>query len=226
MGRRRRISTHALREEGDGGAGHAKGKPHLISTHALREEGDLREPEMAEKGFLFLPTPSARRATVFRTDGRRSRRYFYPRPPRGGRLEETESYYWVTHFYPRPPRGGRRRQRNILPSWTQFLPTPSARRATHYVRKRGTIKAAFLPTPSARRATVSGSKSHGAPQDFYPRPPRGGRLDTPLQAPVNIIFLPTPSARRATSNTTTNTRRHEISTHALREEGDSKCAGK
>ena len=35
------ISTHALREEGDG-AGHAKGKPHLISTHALREEGDSK----------------------------------------------------------------------------------------------------------------------------------------------------------------------------------------
>ena len=34
------ISTHALREEGDGVHAHPQDRPHLISTHALREEGD------------------------------------------------------------------------------------------------------------------------------------------------------------------------------------------
>ena len=55
------ISIHALREEGDllhKTAGHLT----IISIHALREEGDL--------------PPRARMTTS---------RYFYPRPPRGGR---------------------------------------------------------------------------------------------------------------------------------------------
>ena len=56
------ISIHALREEGDLGAGGPLLRM-VISIHALREEGDGR--------FTGLT---------------RSRRNFYPRPPRGGRL--------------------------------------------------------------------------------------------------------------------------------------------
>ena len=56
------ISIHALREEGDDEAGEGA-KGFGISIHALREEGDLQ----------CLVTWS-------------SHRYFYPRPPRGGRL--------------------------------------------------------------------------------------------------------------------------------------------
>ena len=37
-------------------------------------------------------------------------------------------------------------------------------------------------------------------------------------------FLPTPSARRATATATYTNKDEGISTHALREEGDSKCA--
>ena len=56
------ISTHALREEGDSKRRtltHSFG----ISTHALREEGDALTPEDPEYQDIFLPTPSARRAT-------------------------------------------------------------------------------------------------------------------------------------------------------------------
>ena len=35
-----------------------------ISTHALREEGDLRSDNADGPPLVFLPTPSARRATV------------------------------------------------------------------------------------------------------------------------------------------------------------------
>ena len=35
--------------------------------------------------------------------------------------------------------------------------------------------------------------------DFYPRPPRGGRLTYALIGSALISFLSTPSARRATS---------------------------
>ena len=34
-----------------------------ISTHALREEGDVVQALLIEAGIEFLPTPSARRAT-------------------------------------------------------------------------------------------------------------------------------------------------------------------
>ena len=80
-------------------------------------------------------------------------------------------------------------------------------------------------------------------QNFYPRPPRGGRqkficgkdyataisihalreegdlvcLTWPLYA---LLFLSTPSARRATSAEAAANRAWQISIHALREEGD------
>ena len=102
----KRISIHALREEGDA-KHYPKRHDHGISIHALREEGD---------GSDNLPKlPDS---------------HFYPRPPRGGRLED--SWHWVLqraisihalreegdltttpelcrslNFYPRPPRGGR-----------------------------------------------------------------------------------------------------------------------
>ena len=79
----------------------------------------------------------------------------------------------------------------------RFLSTPSARRATstpskqsrepeisiHALREEGDDiiqdyvleGKKFLSTPSARRATTPDINSIGAQQDFYPRPPRGGR---------------------------------------------------
>ena len=147
---------------------------HRISIHALREEGD--------RGRLR---------------GCCGGSYFYPRPPRGGRLagfgvvlgglgisihalrEEGDSFpsppLWGTwDFYPRPPRGGRPLS---IPAWA----------ARCY---------------------------------FYPRPPRGGRR-VPLLAPVlESLFLSTPSARRATASAAAPARRLAISIHALREEGD------
>ena len=79
--------------------------------------------------------------------------------------------------------------------------------------------------------------------DFYPRPPRGGRLTYKTAAFVWVKFLSTPSARRATAKgaknekpsgnfyprpprggrrpgDVTNSIKSRISIHALREEGD------
>ena len=77
------ISIHALREEGDGRQ-HVHSDVLSISIHALREEGDSVGPSTS---------PSAT--------------YFYPRPPRGGRLEMGCGKTLTANFYPRPPRGGR-----------------------------------------------------------------------------------------------------------------------
>ena len=78
-----------------------------ISIHALREEGDTNGLVAFANGYIFLSTPSARRATMphphltrdeaisihaLREEGDKNCRYcihdesnFYPRSPRGGR---------------------------------------------------------------------------------------------------------------------------------------------
>ena len=58
-----------------------------ISIHALREEGDLGTVDDADFLKVFLSTPSARRATVWKTHHGKRRKNFYPRPPRGGRRQ-------------------------------------------------------------------------------------------------------------------------------------------
>ena len=168
-----------------------------ISIHALREEGDRR----------------------FRPQRTRSA-YFYPRPPRGGRQKEHgffHRYFSISihalreegdprvdgaerhrrYFYPRPPRGGRRAPHGDPTAPQKFLSTPSARRATdqdgrivgidkisiHALREEGDCPA----------ITVSATLPY-----FYPRPPRGGRLDSSSNVYGWV----------------------DISIHALREEGD------
>ena len=80
----REISIHALREEGDC-------RPHLRPAGGIyfypRPPRGGRLPYLClfVKSFLFLSTPSARRATWFSRFLRTRQRYFYPRPPRGGR---------------------------------------------------------------------------------------------------------------------------------------------
>ena len=56
--------------------------------------------------------------------------------------------------------------------------------------------------------------------DFYPRPPRGGRLQCVIDFVKFFKFLSTPSARRATLSTVLLSYQFLISIHALREEGD------
>ena len=80
----------------------------VISIHALREEGDL---------------PSVR--------GRPAWRYFYPRPPRGGRLRCSVSTVFLPIISIHALREeGDGRQLDDAGQLVQFLSTPSARRAT------------------------------------------------------------------------------------------------
>ena len=77
----------------------------------------------------------------------------------------------------------------------------------------------FLSTPSARRATSRWSASWSRAQNFYPRPPRGGRRRwRSLSAPKGYFYPRPPRGGRPDFW-------HpvfpcEISIHALREEGD------
>ena len=125
--------------------------------------------------MLFLSTPSARRATRAFLSTVPGLRYFYPRPPRGGRLS-----------------GG-----GVAAIRSLFLSTPSARRATCSAHG-CPLASEFLSTPSARRATASVRGFEPSLYNFYPRPPRGGRLFIKGSHAAGSVFLSTPSARRAT----------------------------
>ena len=203
---------------------------------------DLRD---AVNGFVFLSTPSARRATQPSRSQTQRTSYFYPRPPRGGRRARLRARACMSiYFYPRPPRGGRQQQKQRRLKSEQFLSTPSARRATS-----GMIysprSSKFLSTPSARRATAATISEITPTTDFYPRPPRGGRRDQlfTLDGVFNISihalreegdpslitlhqafpdFYPRPprGGRHETKLATAQAK--VISIHALREEGDSK----
>ena len=150
-----------------------------ISIPALREEGDPQN--------LFC--------VVVKPD-------FYPRPPRGGRhVHVVVRHRVVWDFYPRPPRGGRLFDDAGVVEGSEFLSPPSARRATFHIqilcgglfisipalREEGDrlragqlrLAAQFLSPPSARRATALSSSTRCTSTNFYPRPPRGGRLIEP-----------------------------------------------
>ena len=169
------ISIHALREEGDSGECNS-GASRRISIHALREEGDTKAEEAAE-----------------------AKEYFYPRPPRGGRLRKPgRTGHSQKNFYPRPPRGGRPQTWANRPFSKKFLSTPSARRATR------------------RRCRETTDQRY-----FYPRPPRGGRPEKAwrikqYRQEISIHAL----REEGDTLAATLARTYKISIHALREEGD------
>ena len=146
----------------------------------------------------FLSTPSARRATSGRCPRLRQDRYFYPRPPRGGRHASRRHRQHRANFYPRPPRGGRQGGVDGL-SNGRLISIHALREEGDHVAQPGQLaNLLFLSTPSARRATSRWRLPAPRSWYFYPRPPRGGRLPH------------TDGSRDASM----------ISIHALREEGD------
>ena len=192
-----------------------------ISIHALREEGDHQTVQPDVGAIQFLSTPSARRATLVI-------KVFAPRTDISihALREEGDLFSIVLDLVS-----------------DRFLSTPSARRATALSSVIGTPINVFLSTPSARRATAGFNFAFSCTSYFYPRPPRGGRRHRPELRFVLALFLSTPSARRATARQwagaavrcyfyprpprggrppaeSERQRRHNISIHALREEGD------
>ena len=150
------------------------GECNFISIHALREEGD-QDTETGE---------------IYKGD-------FYPRPPRGGRRDSETNGSKTIKFLSTP--SARRATKiwgmgNIIiaisihalreegdsacpalvGSAQEFLSTPSARRATkprRRERSRQNISIHALREEGDRHTPNS---EHGL-DDFYPRPPRGGR---------------------------------------------------
>ena len=194
----------------------------LISTHALREEGD-RAP------FILFAC----------------HRDFYPRPPRGGRHGQADGLQpgakISTHalreegdirasvasissvdFYPRPPRGGRPFDR---PGRAHL-----AIISTHALREEGDLSDDDLKLQIVEISTHALREEGDAVQsicwrrrkDFYPRPPRGGRPPFPTRLTISTDFYPRPPRGGRQERAALRIYRQRISTHALREEGDSR----
>ena len=191
------ISIHALREEGDfsehppfstithfyprpprGGrpfhrSGHRRSAKFLPTPSARRATLCLLFLFVL---FVFLPTPSARRATSALWAMTSSHRYFYPRPPRGGR----------------PGTAGRWPHRQRI--------------STHALREEGDQFGPgsfnYTINISTHALREEGDQTVGGliydQHNFYPRPPRGGRPGKGHRFRAIMKFLPTPSARRAT----------------------------
>ena len=84
----------------------------FLSTPSARRA--TSETPAGMTASIFLSTPSARRATGIQLLLRRNHKYFYPRPPRGGRHARRGRAMAQDNFYPRPPRGGRPRESYTL----------------------------------------------------------------------------------------------------------------
>ena len=118
-----------------------------ISIHALREEGDSVACSHLMITPEFLSTPSARRATKANSKAYDNDKIsIHALREEGDRLKY-QTVRFERYFYPRPPRGGRQRAINQLVKLSIFLSTPSARRATKNCRCPRCRRSYFYPRP-------------------------------------------------------------------------------
>ena len=192
----------------------------------------------------FLSTPSARRATVPASSSLIAYTYFYPRPPRGGRLARSRASLapCIISIHALREEGDS--------VWDVLMPYITI--SIHALREEGDCR--LQRHADDLQISIHALREEGDgldhcddrhPRNFYPRPPRGGRPYLGNCLAEFTKFLSTPSARRAT-HTAAGTASHRrnfyprpprggrhlrhpradgalrISIHALREEGDSK----
>ena len=217
-----------------------------ISIHALREEGDTYRLVRLAKFDEFLSTPSARRATTaVRCPLPRFSISIHALREEGDAPLPWSNSSWI-NFYPRPPRGGRRKGHVLQADRVIFLSTPSARRATrsvfaesikctsisiHALREEGDAGAAAFGRCRTRisihalreEGDQGGASTPSGAQDFYPRPPRGGRPVAVSRQLLTEHFYPRPPRGGRLADVVKQRVDFLISIHALREEGDVQC---
>ena len=192
----------------------------------------------------FLSTPSARRATDSFSFDRDAERFLSTPSARRATPRTWSRSSSGLHFYPRPPRGGRQAPFGFQDLVGRFLSTPSARRATvhnscnggilgisiHALREEGDIKE-FENIPDIDIISIHALREEGDTRhlaadtedgNFYPRPPRGGRLWADRRDRQWQYFYPRPPRGGRLCFSTAIGHDFAISIHALREEGDSK----
>ena len=100
--------------------------------------------------------------------------HFYPRSPRGERLEcAIIGFCFLNNFYPRSPRGERRKLSYALYGREEFLSTLPARGATQISRERGQVENHFYPR-SPRGERHAGLDFVGCEIDISIHAPREG----------------------------------------------------
>ena len=129
------------------------GRSYQISIHALREEGDSLPLSSGNSNSKFLSTPSARRATSSAGIAARSAAFLSTPSARRATLSHHPPASHIMYFYPRPPRGGRRE--GLCPRFDDQNISIHALREEGDSRTSPIVSAVseFLSTPSARRAT-------------------------------------------------------------------------
>ena len=190
-----------------------------ISIHALREEGDDISRSDARKIIQFLSTPSARRATsspllkdssILFLSTPSARRATHP-----CRMQPTT----VTHFYPRPPRGGRLSEEEQKQADEKI--------SIHALREEGDVFGRVRP--HHQRISIHALREEGDAvilvkrhfrDNFYPRPPRGGRPMISFTPSPTTDFYPRPPRGGRRQQLPGTQKAKAISIHALREEGD------
>ena len=147
-----KISIHALREEGDQhrAGGHRPVREFLSTPSARRATVD---GPISVQLVEFLSTPSARRAT--QRGSRRSSRHeisIHALREEGDWISQNED--WLQeYFYPRPPRGGRP-SNSPDASTIEYISIHALREeGDTKTTLRTNPRSEFLSTPSARRAT-------------------------------------------------------------------------
>ena len=171
-----RISIHALREEGDGAMLWALASAtRFLSTPSARR---ATSPAAASASMTrsFLSTPSARRATRVESFQLDSIAISIHALREEGDICHEATVRTSSAFLSTPSARRATRQHPDTSFRMLFLSTPSARRATAGARCLSCPDDRFLSTPSARRTTFFWGRDALTITNFYPRPPRGGRL--------------------------------------------------
>ena len=146
-----------------------------ISIHALREEGDFCPCISATLVLLFLSTPSARRATEAQDYPTATDCISIHALREEGDPTSPSRASMPDYFYPRPPRGGRQERCSTRSPDQKFLSTPSARRATSYSPSLLLWNVISIHALREEGDQIIVKISREQINNFYPRPPRGGR---------------------------------------------------
>ena len=122
----------------------------------------------------FLSTPSARRATKTPKQEKSTKVIsIHALREEGDQAPQTRKEQ-AKYFYPRPPRGGRQQLKDKETSMSKFLSTPSARRATKTPKQEKSTKVISIHALREEGDQAPQTRKEQA-KYFYPRPPRGGR---------------------------------------------------
>ena len=197
VGKRRFLSTSSARRTTRAARRTTKSK--IISIHVLREEDDACSQLPVKTPCTFLSTSSARRTT--------------DRVPCVLDIfhisihvlrEEDDLHYSTKSAKSRISIHVLREEDDhralaVRADLNAFLSTSSARRTTLPASDTSKALSDFYPRPP-RGGRLPRADRRGRRRNFYPRPPRGGRLDDTLDGDIRaLVFLSTSSARRTTS---------------------------